>query len=504
MGTQTLEFWVEMLCRRWVVALQAGLLIFGMVALGSLLLPPTYQSVAKILVESNRAQLLVSPGLAQDSPNQPSALSGPVTEQDLNSEVELLSSPLLIRRALDGVAAPRRGGALADALAYVQGFWSLPGAGYDALHGVAKMTPRETWASKIERHLSTSVIKRSNVIEVEFKAHDPRWSAEFLSRLLNRYLELHAHIAHDTEAERFFEGQQSLLEERLNQAQEKLRGAQLQTGITQVGEQQQALVTQLYAAESDYRKTAAALDAANERVKNLQAQMAQIPQRRSKETKLVQNMALQQLKPQVLQMEAERAELLSRYQPTSARIREIDAKLDAARAIVERENHHEVQESTTDVNPTWESLDSDLADARTDVAALKATQAAQAGQVAAVSQQLKNLASDGMEIERLQLEVDSDKQAYLSYVRKGEEARAAEALNRSRILNVTVVEIPVPPLEPVFPKLEANLLAGLLIALVFGAGAAYWAETRDPRICSMAAIGQVTGLPTVAVLSDRL
>ena len=78
-----------MLCRRWVVALQAGLLAFAMVALGTVLLPPTYQSTAKVLVESNRAQLLVSPGLQQDSPSQPSALiqSGQRAGPQLRSRV---------------------------------------------------------------------------------------------------------------------------------------------------------------------------------------------------------------------------------------------------------------------------------------------------------------------------------------------------------------------------------------------------------------------------------
>lgn len=503
MGMQTLEFWVEMLCRRWVVALQVGLLAFVIVALGSVLLPPTYQSDAKVLVESNRAQLLVSPGLQQDSPSQPSALSNPVNEQDLNSEVELLSSPYLIRQALDGVPERKRSGMVATGVEYLQSILALPSSAYDALHGVPNMTPREEWANKIESKLSTSVIKRSNVIEIDFRSHDAQWSAEFLHRLLSRYLELHARISNNPEAEKFFEAQRKLLEERLNRAEETLRAAQLQTGISEVGAQQQALITQLYAAEADYRKTTAQLNAANELITNLQGQMAKTPQRQAKESKIVQNMALQQIKPQVLQLEAERAELLSRYQPTSARIREIDAKLGAAQQILQHENRSEVQESTSDINPTWATLDSDLAEARSDAASLQATQETQAKQAAALNQQLKNLASDGMEIERLQLQVESNKQAFLSYVRKGEEARAASALNRSQILNVTVVEDPVMPLEPVSPKLVLNLLAGFLLGLVFGTGAAYWAETSDPRISSVTAISQLTGLPIVAVVSDR-
>jgi uncharacterized protein involved in exopolysaccharide biosynthesis len=504
MQTQTIELWVEMLFRRQAVALKVGILAFAIVALGSILFPPSYQSVAKILVESQRAQLLVSPGLQQDSPNQPSAMTSPVSEQDLNSEVELLSSPYLVRQALNGVPEHQRSGFAAAAEGLLGALWALPKAGYAALHQVPEMTPREQWAAAIERNLSTSVIKRSNVIEVAFRSHDPQWSSAFLQRLLSHYLELHARISHDPQAEKFFEAQRQLLRERLNRSEERLRAAQLQTGISQVAAQQQALITQLYAAEADYRKTTAQLNAALGLAANLQAQLARTPQRLAKEAKVVQNLALQQLKPQVLQLEAERAELLSRYRPTSARITEIDAKLAAARKILDRENHREVQETTTDVNPTWASLDSDLAEARSDAASLKATQDAQAGQLQGLRYQLKSLASDGMEISRLQLAVDSDQQAFMSYVRKGEEARAASALNRSQILNVTVVEDPVTPLAPVSPKLPVTLLAGLMLAVVLAVGAAHWAETHDPRICSVTGISAAGGLPAVAVINDRL
>src|SRR5271170_2459335 len=255
MGMQTLEFWIEMLCRRWTVALQVGLLAFLIVALGSVLLPPTYQSDAKVLVESNRAQLLVSPGLQQDSPSAPSASISPVNEQDLNSEVELLSSPYLIRQALSGVPDRTRTGLLATGTGYLEALLALPAAAYGTLHGVPNMTAHEEWANKIQAKLSTTVIKRSNVIEVDFRSHDPQWSAQFLTLLLSRYLELHARISNNPQAEKFFEAQRRLLEQRLNRAEENLRSAQLQTGISEVSAQQQALITQLYAAEADYRKT---------------------------------------------------------------------------------------------------------------------------------------------------------------------------------------------------------------------------------------------------------
>jgi len=56
----------------------------------------------------------------------------------------------------------------------------------------------------------------------------------------------------------------------------------------------------------------------------------------------------------------------------------------------------------------------------------------------------------------------------------------------------------------VFPSVPFNLAVGLLLAALFGAGAAYWAEESDTKIYSMGVVNNLTGLPIVAVLSDRV
>ena len=95
----------------------------------------------------------------------------------------------------------------------------------------------------------------------------------------------------------------------------------------------------------------------------------------------------------MLTLETNRAELLSRYQPGSQRIREIDAKLKAGHDILAREKQSNVQETTTDVNPTWQALDGELAKARAEAASFKAAQTTQAAQVASLRDQLKTMTS---------------------------------------------------------------------------------------------------------------
>ncbi len=503
MRNETLQFWVELPFRRQTIFLQVAGIVLGLVLIGTLVWPPVYRSTSKILVQDNRAQLLISPGLQENLSSQPTVVSSPVSEQDLNSEVELLTSDFLIEQALTdlpgGVPEP---GAIHRALALTGSLIELPVSGYDALHHIRQLTPQEQLAIKFSEKLNASVIKRSNVIELTFKYGDAQFSQLFLNHLIDRYLELHALVSHDPKAEEFFHKQASVLEGRLRASEQALQAMQMQTGISDLAGQKTALVNQLASFEAEQRNTTAQLAATQERIASLETQLKTTPQRLTKEARVVQNMALQQIKPQVLQLEAERAELLSRYQPGSSRIREIDAKLSAARKILNHENQTEVQETTTDLNPTWVALDSQLGDVKANAASLTADQAALSRQVQTYRQELNSLTQNGLLIERQQRQVDSDKEAYLSYLRKGEEARAAQALNQSKILNVSVAQPPDLPLRPIFPNVIVNLLAGVVGAFALGILAAWVEEHYDPKLYSSKAIKEVSGLTAVATVSD--
>ncbi len=497
---QIFESWLELAFRRRTTVSRVAVAVFGTVFVLTMLWPPLYQSSSKIMIQINRANLLVSPGLETGAANPANVIAAPVDEQDLNSEIELLTSRQLVEHALEGLTDSKHQSFMGRMVSMVKSVIDLPGSVYGVLHSSPEMTPRQQWASELAARLSSSVIKRSNVIEVDFRAHDPQWAETFLRRLLDQYMEFHARISQDPQTERFFQQQSEILQERLRRSEEKLKALELQTGITSLAEQKQALVTQLSSFEAEYRRNKALLAATQQQVVSLGVELGKSPEKSTRESKVVQNNALQQLKPQVMAMEAERAELLSRYTPTSARIREIDAKLDAARKILHRENQSEVQETNIGVNPIWEQLSGKLAEARVAVASIGSNQEALQQQIEEYREQLKALATDGIEVERLQRQVETDKEAYLSYTRKGEEARAAQALNQSKILNVTIVEAPTQPLHPVSPRLEVNLAAGLVFAIALALGIAWWEERRDPRIYSEATIAEVTGLKTIAAL----
>ncbi len=497
---QLTEYWLDLLIRRRAIVLRTFAVSFVLVGAVSFLWPPTYQSTAKILVQPNRAQLLVSPGIQEGTSSQPSVVANPVTEEDLNSETELLTSRYLLERTVEQT----RGSGETESLLHqaVSAVLGLPERGYDAIHGLSGPPTIEQQALDLASKLDVSVIKRSNILEISFRSHDPGWSQKFLAQLLDEYLALHALISHDPKAERFFQSQSEFLRKRLQESENQLHAMQVQTGITDFDAQRQQLVTQLYALRAEEHKTGADLAAATQQIASLEKQLAAAPRNLTKQS-VVQNLALEQLKPLVLQLEAQRAELLSRYKPTSEKIRGIDAQLEAAHKVLDRENRSEVKEQTTDLNPVWITLDTNLEIARALAASLKGSDATLLRQIAEGEKELAALAGDGLLIQRMQREVDANKEAYLSYVRKGEEARAAEALNQSKILNVSVVQPPSHPIHPKFPVMLLNLIAGLFLGLGVGVATAFWEESNDQRIYCPADIATRSGVPVVATVRDH-
>ena len=87
------------------------------------------------------------------------------------------------------------------------------------------------------------------------------------------------------------------------------------------------------------------------------------------------------------------------------------------------------------MNPVWTTIQTDLKQAGGNVASQKAVHGELAKAIDEANEELAALVTNGVEFQRLQREVTANQDAYVSYVRKTEQARASEALNSNKILN---------------------------------------------------------------------
>src|SRR5260370_28098718 len=111
-------------------------------------------------------------------------------------------------------------------------------------------------------------------------------------------------------------------------------------------------------------------------------------------------------------------------------------------------------------------------------------------------QEINEMVNNGVSIERLSRQVANDKDAYTAYVRKGEEARAAQGLNLNKILNVSLAQAPTAPVMPVFPIILLNFLAGPATVVCPGMPGAHLEKYTHPRIHYSAPVHEAKSIYT--------
>ncbi len=149
---------------------------------------------------------------------------------------------------------------------------------------------------------------------------------------------------------------------------------------------------------------------------------------------------LQQMKSTLLQLELKRTELLSKFEPTYQPVVEVEKQIRETRAAIAAEKDAPIRDETTDQNPTYEWLKSELAKAQTDLSGLEARAIANQVALAKYRKVLAHLQQAAIVQQDLLRTAKTEEDNYLLYLRKQEEARINDALDRRGILNVAIAE----------------------------------------------------------------
>jgi polysaccharide biosynthesis transport protein len=140
----------------------------------------------------------------------------------------------------------------------------------------------------------------------------------------------------------------------------------------------------------------------------------------------------------------------------------------------------------------------------TQMLALKATLAAEKTQLeslrkaqAVTAKRFNEIPQLQQQYTELQRRLQLSSKSYDSFVAKLEELRISEA---QEISPWKVLEPPFLPTKPISPKVEQNLLYGLLAGLLLGIGAAFVPDLLDERIKGVEEAKELTGLPLLGAV----
>lgn len=469
----------------------ASLVFIGILlgaVLSALLLPRKYEAEMKILVNRDRVDAVVTPD--QGVPIGAQQLAA-VSEEDINSEVELLKSRDLLEKVVIACGLE----------SHPNSKWQrIAERASDALHGITP-NPEARLARAVEsldEHLTVEPLKKTTIIRISYTSRDPELSSRVLQSLTALYQEKHAAVHRPAGTFGFFDQQTERYRNELAAAESQLTDFDSKEGVVSAGAQKQLVLQQLSQFEAELQQAQAGSFEAKRRAASIASRVAASPNRQTTQEKKTDNaQLLAQLEGTLLSLELKRSEMLVKFAPEYPLVQAVETQIADARRAIARAQQSPVEEITTDRPPVQDWMATELAKAETDQASLDAQAVAAKRAMAHFEEAAQEMDRKGAMQDDLARNVKTAEESYLLYLRKREEARISDALDSKRIVNVSIAEAATVPALPTL-HLAWMLIGGFFLAGISGAGTAYVADRMDPMFRTPDELGRYLDVRVLA------
>jgi uncharacterized protein involved in exopolysaccharide biosynthesis len=452
--------------------------------------PKQYEAEMKILVQRERTD----PVLTSD-PNTSMQFSTNVTEEELNSEVELLKSRDLIEKVVVACGLQRAATNSLRAAISEAAKSPVPTSGVAGDESIPKAV------RALEKGLQVELVKKTNLIAVTYKSTNPQRAAQVLNTLATLYLEKHLAVHRPPGESDFFKQEAEQYRSGLASAEGRLTAYDRDNGVVSAELEKDLTVRKVTEFESALEETRATIAEAKQRIQALEKQTESTPPRMTTQVRKSDNgPLLQQLRLSLLTLELKRTDMLSKFDPSYRPVQEVEAEITQTRSAIKAAEDQPLRDETTDRNQTFEWLKGELAKARTDLAALEAGAAATERIVSAYRENARQLDGKEMVQQDLLRETKAAEENYFLYLRKQEESRISDALDQRRIINVSIAEAATVPALPSNSPPLLTILMGSLLAILVGLGSAFAADYLDPTIRTPGELEQVLNVPVLSAM----
>lgn len=476
--------------RRLATLVFLGILLGALASV--LLMPRNYEAEMKILVNRDRVDAVVTPN--EDGPVASEQLRG-VTEEDINSEVELLKSRDMLEKVVLDCGLDSHGDSA----------WQrFTERSSDALRGVTPSAETRLARSvqSLDNRLIVEPIKKTSMIRVTFTSRDPELSARVLRSVATLYQEKHATVHRPPGTYEFFNQEAERYRADLASAEAKLTEFDAKEGVISAATQKQLVLQQLSQFEAELQQAQTSAYEAKQRAAALLLQASAIPARQTTQVRKLDNeQLLSGLENTLLSLELKRSEMLAKYAPTYPPVQAVEEQITAAREAISQAQQSPLEQRTTDRPPVQDWVATELAKSQTDQAAFQAEASATARVLRHYSQAAQELNQKGATADDLERNVKTAEDDYLLYLRKREEARISDAMDSKRIVNVSIAEAAIVPALPTL-SLAWVLIGGFLVAGVSSVGTAYVADRLDTSFRTPDELGRYLEVRVLASIPE--
>jgi succinoglycan biosynthesis transport protein ExoP len=445
------------------------------------LIAPCYESEMKVLLRRGRVDPVVAP-----TPSQAELIRQGVTEEEVNSEAELLHDDEILRTVV------RRAGLISEGHSW---FWSLFGDNEE--RQLARAVRR------IYKRLTVEAVKKATLITVSYKCSDPAQAANVLHSLATAYLERHEQLHRPSGEFKFFDQQVVQSRSGLEEAELQLMRFGADQGVTSAALERDMALQKLSEADADSRQTQVSIAAASERARVLSRKLISLPERITTQVRDSDNPQLmEKMKARLLELQLNRTQLLTKYEPSYRPVQELDQEIAETKASIAAEDKAPIRERTSDQDPDHEWARAELLKTQVELNAMSAHASAENALLDHYRAAASQLGDHAIEQEQLLHDLKATEEKYLLYLNKREEARIGDALDQGGILNVTVAEQATVPALPELSGLSFGFI-GLACASTVSITLAFVADYLNPAFRTPDEIIAYLGSPVLASLPRR-
>jgi len=444
---------------------------------------PRYQAHMKVLLRHGR----LDPFVTSEQNALPTVARSDISEEEVNSEVELLRDQDLLGRVV------------AENRLQKEGLLSRLGLKHDS-----EEVRQERGVRVLASQLKVAPIRKSNLIAIRYDDNSPSLAARVLQSLSEAYLEKHKAVHRSSEESPFFSQQTEHSQTRLGDAQRRLLDFSARSDVVSAATERDLVLQRIAELESAHQQVLVSVQETSRRITALTKTRDAFPPRSTAQVSTADNPQLMgTLKQKLLELELRRTELLTRFQPSYRLVLETDQQIQQARSAILAAELAPVREETTEKDPNYEWAVAELQKADVELTALVAREAALRVSVARARSEARGLGEAAIQQQDLLRGMKTAEDGYLLYLRKSEEARIGDALDERGIVNVTIAE---PPIAPALPQHSWLLIlaAGLAGAVLTSLLVAFVADYLDPAFRTPQELGDCLRMPVLASLPREI
>jgi uncharacterized protein involved in exopolysaccharide biosynthesis len=353
----------------------------------------------------------------------------------------------------------------------------------------------------LQAGLSVMPTPGTNTLQISFIGKNPEKAARFVNTVTDLYIEHHNKVYRREGLNQFYGEQLRLLESQMKAAQEQLRTYLREHGIVDAEQEIRLLNQDVIDQDKTLKSHRAKILATQRKLVQVEEQIANTPQQIQFAEEYLSNPTQLAFKAKLAELEVERIRLLERYMPGDRVVRDVEEQIAGLKRRAGAEQDRILNKETIRNNELYAELQRNRMSLQTLLADAQAREPALAARLEASRQRLMDLRDKQFAVSNLMQEAEQKKYAYDTYFKKQEEARITEAMTDQSVVNVSVLDRAVPPLEPQNGVLMP-LLLGILGGLALSTSTAVAVEFLSRRLRFEEEVERYLEIPVLAVIPD--